>query len=48
MGSHLSFGWLKVISWDNVNEEVKLVKLGDRHGYVIPLGKKKMGKNNIK
>lgn len=41
LGSHLSFGWLEVISWDNVNEEVKLVKLGDCHGNVISLIKKK-------
>lgn len=34
---HLSLWRLEVIPWDNINEEVELVKLGDGHGDVISL-----------
>jgi len=37
---HLSFWRLEVIAGNDINEEVKLVKLSDGHGDVIPLEKK--------
>ncbi len=39
---HLSFWRLEVIAGDDVNEEVKLIKLSDGHGDVIPLENKKL------
>lgn len=38
---HLSFWRLEVIAGDDVNEEVKLIKLSDGHGDVIPLENRK-------
>lgn len=35
--AHLSFWRLEVIPWDDIDEEVELVKLGDGHGDVISL-----------
>lgn len=35
--SYLTFGGLQVIAWHDVNQEVKLVKLRNGHGNVVPL-----------
>lgn len=42
---HLSLWRLEVIPWDDIDEEVELVKLSDGHGDVISLENRKDCKN---